>query len=246
MKHHAEPLAAVAPTIIVALDVASLEDALSLVSRLGDGCRFYKVGSELFTREGPTVVRALRDRGREVFLDLKLHDIPNTVRKACTMSCEIGASLVTVHASGGAAMLHAAVEGAGAGCGVLAVTVLTSLDAESVADAWGRENLSVADEVLRLSALAQSSGVHGVVCSGREVAAVRARFGAALAPLVPGIRLPGGAAHDQARSVTPGEAARAGARYIVLGRAVTGAADPVVALTASLYDIQAAMEDVEG
>lgn len=240
-RHPSAPLRAVAPTVIVALDVPTLHDALSIVARLGDSCHFYKVGSELFTREGPAVVAALRDRGRDVFLDLKLHDIPNTVRKACAGACAIGATLVTVHASGGAAMLHAAVEGAGSDCGVLAVTILTSLDSGSVADAWGRDGVSVEEEVIRLAVLAQQSGVHGVVCSGREVAAVRARFGAALAPLVPGLRMPGGAAHDQARAVTPGEAARAGARYLVLGRAVTGAADPVAAIASVASDIRSSL-----
>ena len=240
-RHPSEPLSAVPPTVIVALDVPTLHAALSIVARLGDSCHFYKVGSELFTREGPGAVAALRDRGRDVFLDLKLHDIPNTVRKACMSACAIGATLVTVHASGGAAMLHAAVEGAGTDGGVLAVTILTSLDSGSVADAWGRDEVSMEEEVLRLAAMAQQSGVHGVVCSGREVAAVRARFGAALAPLVPGLRLPGGAAHDQARSVTPGEAARAGARYLVLGRSVTGAADPAAAMALVASDIQSSL-----
>jgi orotidine-5'-phosphate decarboxylase len=241
-RHPSEPLSVIAPTVIVALDVPTLHAALSIVARLGDSCHFYKVGSELFTREGPGAVAALRDRGRDVFLDLKLHDIPNTVRKACMSACAVGATLVTVHASGGAAMLHAAVEGAGSDCGVLAVTLLTSLDSGSVADAWGREEVTVEEEVLRLAAMAQQSGVHGVVCSGREVAAVRARFGAALAPLVPGLRLPGGAAHDQARSVTPGEAARAGARYLVLGRSVTGAADPAAAMALVASDIRSSLE----
>ena len=238
--HGSGPHRSIAPTVIVALDVASQEDALALVTRLGDACRFYKVGSELFTREGPAVVRALRERGCEVFLDLKFHDIPNTVRKACETACALGVSLLTVHASGGAAMLHAAVDGSGDGCGVLAVTVLTSLDAEAVAGAWGRDDVSVSTEVSRLAAFAQSCGVHGIVCSGREAASVRARFGSALALLVPGIRLPGGAAHDQARSVTPGEAAVAGARYLILGRAVTGAPDPSLALAACFADIRTA------
>lgn len=224
-------------TPIVALDVPGAAEALSLVRRLGDHCRFYKIGSELFTREGPAIVSAVRADGCDVFLDLKFHDIPNTVRKACESVCAMGASLVTVHASGGAAMLQAAVEGAGDVCGVLAVTVLTSLAGKDLAEAWGRDTVSVDDEVLRLAALARGAGAHGIVCSGREAAQVRSYFGTALAPLVPGVRLPGGAAHDQARFVTPGEAARAGARYIVLGRAVTGAPDPAVALAECLADI---------
>ena len=245
IRHPSESQNAVVPTVIVALDVPTLHDALSIVARLGDSCHFYKVGSELFTHEGPAVVSALRDRGLDVFLDLKFHDIPNTVRKACANACAVGATLVTVHASGGAAMLHAAVEGAGSDCGVLAVTILTSLDSGAVAEAWGREALSVEDEVMRLAAVAQQSGVHGVVCSGREVAAVRARFGGALAPLVPGLRLPGGAVNDQARSVTPGEAARAGARYLLLGRAVTGAPDAAAAMASVASDIESGLKGAD-
>ena len=128
-------------------------------------------------------------------------------------------------------MIQAAVEGAGDGCGVLAVTILTSLDAATVATAWGRApELEIAGEVLRLSGLASRAGAHGVVCSGHEVAQVRALFGDALAPLVPGIRFADEAAHDQRRVVTPGGAARAGARYVVLGRAVTAAPDPRAAM----------------
>jgi orotidine-5'-phosphate decarboxylase len=216
---------------IVALDVPTLPDALAIVARCGDLCGFYKVGSELFTAEGPDVVRALRELGHEVFLDLKLHDIPNTVRAAARSVARLGASLVTVHASGGEAMVRAAVEGAGDACGVLAVTVLTSLDAEAVATAWGRSDAVAIDaEVRRLAGVAARAGAHGVVCSGHEAALVRATYGDALAPLVPGIRFADGGAHDQVRVVTPAAAVAAGARYLVVGRAVTEAADARVAL----------------
>jgi orotidine-5'-phosphate decarboxylase len=220
-----------APDVIIALDVGSTEAALAVVDRLPE-CRFYKVGSELFTREGPAVVRALVGRGAEVFLDLKFHDIPNTVGRACRAAAELGARLLTVHASGGDAMLRAAVEGAGDRCGVLGVTVLTSLDAAAVGAAWGREGVEVEREVLRLAGLARRAGAHGVVCSGREAAAVRQSHDSALAILVPGIRMSGGATHDQSRTVTPAEAARNGARYLVVGRAVTAAADPEAAFAA--------------
>lgn len=217
-------------TPIVALDLTSADAAMALVERLGASCRFYKVGSELFTREGPAVVRALRDQGCDVFLDLKFHDIPNTVRQGAAAAAALGARLLTVHASGGEEMVRAAVEGAGGRCGVLAVTVLTSLDAGMLGRAWGRSGISVEAEVLRLAGIAAAAGAHGVVCSGAEVVAVRREFGDRLAPLVPGIRLAGGASHDQARTMAPGEAARAGARYLVLGRAVTAAPDPVAAM----------------
>ena len=218
------------PIPIVALDVAHGADALALVHRLGDRCRFYKIGSELFTREGPAVVHAVRHLGCEVFLDLKFHDIPNTVREGARAAASLGVRLLTVHASGGSAMIRAAVEGVGKDCGVLAVTVLTSLDAAALAGAWGRESAEVGREVLRLGAIAAEAGAHGVVCSGQEAPVLHAAFGDRLALLVPGIRLPGGDAHDQARTATPGSAARGGARYIVLGRAVTAAPDPAAAM----------------
>ena len=215
---------------IVALDVSSAADALRLVSRLRGTCDYFKVGSELFTATGPDVVRALREEGHAVFLDLKLHDIPNTVRGAARAAAALGVSLLTVHASGGEDMVRAAVDGAGSQCGILAVTVLTSLDADRLASSWGRQSLVVEDEVVRLADLAQRSGAHGVVCSGEEVQAVKSRFGDGLAALVPGIRFADGAPHDQARMVTPSGAVAAGARYVVLGRAVTEAVDPRIAM----------------
>jgi orotidine-5'-phosphate decarboxylase len=220
-----------APVPIVALDRPTMRDALAIVDQLGDSCRFYKIGSELFTREGPPVIEAVRATGADVFLDLKFHDIPNTVRESARAAAASGVRLLTVHAAGGAEMVRAAVEGAGRACGVLAVTVLTSLDAASLGAAWGRESVVVEHEVVRLAGIAAAAGAHGVVCSGYEVAAVRAAF-PELAPLVPGIRLPGGEAHDQSRVSTPAAAARAGARYLVLGRAVTGAADMAAAIAA--------------
>ena len=225
---------------IVALDVPSLDAALALVDRVGEGCRFYKVGHELFTAEGPDAVRALVDRGLDVFLDLKFHDIPNTVRGGTRAAAALGARLVTVHAAGGAAMLEGAVGGAGERCGVLAVTVLTSMDARSLGDSWGRRVDDVGPEVERLGALARAAGVHGVVCSGEEAAALSRAHGDALRLLVPGIRFAGGAAHDQARVVTPGAAARAGASYVVVGRAVTGAPDARAAMARVNEELRAA------
>ena len=209
---------------IVALDVSSAREALALATELGDTCQFYKVGSELFVAEGPSVVRALRELGADVFLDLKFHDIPNTVAGAVRSAAALGVRLLMVHASGGAAMLRAAQDAAGDRCGVLGVTVLTSFDAAGLASAWGRERVTVADEVLRLASDARAAGLHGVVCSGAEAAAIAAAL-PEVALLVPGIRLTGGDAHDQQRVVTPAEAQASGARYIVLGRAVTAAAN---------------------
>jgi orotidine-5'-phosphate decarboxylase len=226
---------------IVALDVPSVGDAMALVNRLGDSCRYYKVGCELFTAAGPHVVSAIRELGHQVFLDLKLHDIPNTVRGAARSAARIGASLLTVHASGGVEMMRAAVEGAGEECGILAVTILTSFDADGVAAAWGREtSLSIETEVERLAGMAAAAGAHGIVCSGHEAALVRGRHGDRLASLVPGIRFASGDVHDQARVVTPGGAVVAGARYLVLGRAVTGAADPREAMSRVWSEMAAA------
>jgi orotidine-5'-phosphate decarboxylase len=228
---------------IVALDVASGEEALRLANTLGARCRFYKVGSELFTAAGPDVVRALREElAADVFLDLKFHDIPNTVAGAVRSAARLGARLVTVHASGGQPMLEAAQRAAGeesgGACGVLAVTALTSLAPAVLAAAWGRSDaLDMEQEVLRLAGIAADSALHGIVCSGAEVAAVRDRFGDRLAPLVPGIRLAGGAAHDQSRVMTPAAAQAAGARYLILGRAVTAADDPADAMERVLAEL---------
>jgi orotidine-5'-phosphate decarboxylase len=230
---------------IVALDFADADSALTMARRLGDRCRFYKVGSELFTAGGPAVVRALREeQGADVFLDLKFHDIPNTVAGAVQSAARLGVRLLTVHASGGGPMLLAARQAAeeisGDGCGILAVTVLTSLDATVLSAAWGRSDvLEMEREVLRLAELAATSGLHGVVCSGAEVGAVRARFGDRLATLVPGIRLTGGQTHDQSRVMTPAAAQRAGARYLILGRAVTAHADPIRAMDQVLSELRA-------
>ncbi len=215
---------------IVALDVPDAEQATALLAQLGPEADFVKVGSELFTAAGPELVTRMRAQRREVFLDLKWHDIPTTVRNAARAAAKLDVRLVTAHASGGRAMLDAAVEGAGSSCGVLAVTVLTSFDAASLGEAWGRPIARVEDEVMRLAELTRAAGAHGIVCSGAEAAAVRAVYGNTLRLLIPGIRVKGGNAHDQARVVTPEEALAAGASYLVLGRAVTAAPDPREAL----------------
>ncbi|HEY0930290.1 MAG TPA: orotidine-5'-phosphate decarboxylase [Gemmatimonas sp.] len=241
------PTAGARPTVIpiVALDVPDRAGAEAIVERLGESCAFYKVGLELFAAEGPTIVAWLRGQGKQVFVDLKLHDIPNTVRGAARSVARHGASLLTIHASGGAEMIAAAVAGAleGApdgGCGILGVTVLTSTDGHGLAAAWGRSGpLDVQQEVLRLAGDVAEQGGAGIVCSGHEAAVVRAAHGERLGLLIPGIRLPGGDAHDQRRVMTPAAAADAGARWLILGRAVTGAADPVAAMGAVYADLEA-------
>jgi orotidine-5'-phosphate decarboxylase len=219
-------VASVSARLIVALDYATAAEGLAMVDALGDACDFYKVGSELFTAEGPALVRSLGDRGAGVFLDLKFHDIPNTMRGSARSAAALGVRLLTVHGSAGEAGIAAAVEGAGGRCDVLAVTVLTSLDAGALASVWGRDQVAVEEEVLRLAAITAEAGARGVVCSGREATAVKRQFGNRLAVLVPGVRPAGTAAHDQARVVTPRQAAEAGADYVVVGRAVTQASHP--------------------
>ncbi len=210
-----------------------------MVEQLGDSCRFYKVGSELFTAAGPQIVQTLRALGCDVFLDLKFHDIPNTVRGAARSAAAMGARLLTVHASGGRAMMEAAVEGAGSGdrCGVLGVTILTSLDSASLKSAAGRKTLEVSGEVLRLAGECVAAGAYGVVCSGLEGKKIHAKYGEKLRLLIPGIRAAGGKSDDQKRAVTPADATKAGASYIVFGRMVTQAPDPKAAITAAMRSI---------
>lgn len=240
-------MAGVSATPIVALDVATAELALDLVERLGDRCSFYKVGSELFTAAGPAIIRELRLRGMRVFLDLKLHDIPNTVARAVAVAARHGASIVTVHASGGERMMAEAVAAADAsaaaatdgGCAVFAVTVLTSLAPVELSRVWGRESptLDMTWEAARLADLARVAGARGVVCSGEEAAALRDLFGTGLELLVPGVRLAGSRSDDQARVVAPAEASRAGATYVVLGRTVTAAPDPAAAMAQAVASL---------
>lgn len=212
--------AGVRERLVLGLDVGDLAAATSLAERLAPWFGVVKVGHELYAEAGPAAFEHFHDLGFQVFCDLKLHDIPNTVRRAARAHVRHGADLLNAHAAGGEAMLRAFVEGAAEGAAdragsrpvTLAVTVLTSDPDASAFDA-------------RL-ALAAGTGCDGVVCSGWEIERARA---AGLRALVPGVRLPGGDVHDQARVVTPGDAAAAGARWLVLGRAVTAAADPEAA-----------------
>lgn len=215
---------------IIALDVPSADDARALVTSLGPRADFYKVGLQLFTAAGPSVVEWLHGEGKRVFLDLKLHDIPSTVNKAAASAMRMNVALLTVHGLGGKEMIRAAVDGAGDRTGVLVVTVLTSMDLAAARAALGHPLSSLRDEVLRIATVAASAGAHGVVCSGAECAAVNSAHGGRLRPLVPGIRVAAIEGDDQSRTVTPEAAARDGAAYVVIGRAVTGAADRAAAL----------------
>jgi orotidine-5'-phosphate decarboxylase len=212
---------------IIALDVATTALALDLIERLGDAVQFYKIGSPLFTAAGPQIVREVRARDKRVFLDLKYHDIPNTVARAVEAAGRLHVDLLTVHTAGGKEMMRVAAEAAGAeGPRVLGVTVLTSFGADDIEQTWGKEVRSVREEVLRLAALAFEAGLHGVVASALELEPLRRRHGPEITIVTPGIRPTGDAAADQVRTATPAEAARAGADYIVIGRPVTAAADP--------------------
>lgn len=218
------------PELIVALDFASRARALALVDRLGEAADFYKVGLELYTRSGPGVVRELSRRKKRVFLDLKLHDIPNTVSGAVHAATDLGVELLTIHVAGGCRMMEVAAEAAEGRVALLGVTLLTSLSPSDVEDMWGHPISSLREQVVRLAALSQESGLDGVVASPQEVQALRRRLGKELLVVTPGIRLPGVDVNDQARVATPSQAAGAGASHLVLGRAVTAAADPVAAL----------------
>lgn len=214
--------------LIVALDLPTRQDALSLVDRLGDAVTFYKVGSPLFTRCGPDIVRELRDRGNDVFLDLKYYDIPNTVAQAVEAAAELGVSLLTLHAGGGSAMMRAARQAAGTtGPKLLGVTLLTSFSASDVETVWGKELRSLRDDVDRLAALAAEAELDGVVASALEAEALKRRHGSDFLVVTPGIRPTGHVAGDQARTATPAEAVRAGADFLVVGRPILQAADPL-------------------
>lgn len=232
----------VMPELIVALDVPDGEEALALVDRLGERQEFYKVGLELFTRWGPTAVRELCRRDKRVFLDLKLHDIPNTVSGAVRAAAALGVDLLTVHASGGPRMIEAAARASAREDGprIVAVTVLTSLDEEELEAVRGRAPDSVQDDVLRLATLAVEAGADGVVASAREAALLRTHLGPDALLVTPGLRLAGGADHDQARVTTPGEAVRAGADHLVVGRSIIGDPDPSGALQRVRSDMEAA------
>lgn len=224
--------------LIVALDVSNAAAAQKIVTAVGDSVCTYKVGMQLYTAEGPGIVRDLVAAKRRVFLDLKYHDIPNTVGAAVREAAELGASMVTVHAAGGGKMLRAAVEAArvvSPAVMVLGVTVLTSMNENDLEKIGVRG--TVVDEVLRLAALALGNGCHGVVTSAREASTLRMELGDDFAIVTPGVRPAGSGYGDQVRVVTPAEAIAAGASYIVVGRPITEALDPAAEARAILGQI---------
>jgi orotidine-5'-phosphate decarboxylase len=224
--------------LIVALDVSSAAEAQKLVARIGDAAGIYKVGLQLFTAEGPGIVRDLVSSGRRVFLDLKLHDIPTTVALAVKSAAELRVDMLTLHASGGSAMLRAATEAAAGRLNLLAVTVLTSLSDEDMQEIGiaGR----VSDQVLRMAALAQSAGCQGIVTSPREALMVRKALGEGFAIVTPGIRPAGAETNDQQRIATPAQAMNNGVSHIVVGRPITHASDPAKAAQAIISEMEQA------
>ena len=227
--------------LIVALDVPDRTTALQKVEQLSGKVGYFKLGLEIFTAEGPRLVEEIRDRGENVFLDLKLHDIPNTVAGAVRSICRLGVQMLTVHASGGAAMLSAAMEAAQATARpplILAVTALTSLSEEDVA------RLGVGQKVEQwvetLAGIAHDAGVRGLVASSRELPMLRGKFSNDMKLVIPGIRPAGAATQDQSRTATPGDAIRAGADFIVVGRPILKAEDPATAADAIVAEIRQA------
>src|SRR5271165_6241791 len=228
--------------LIVALDVPGATQARRIVQTLGGTATTYKIGKQLFTAEGPQVVRDLVSSGRKVFLDLKFHDIPNTVAAAVKAAAELGVSMLTVHASGGSKMLKAAAEAASQTAArplVLAVTVLTSLSDSDLHELGISGN--VLSQVLRLGALARSAGCGGLVASAQEARELRRELGDGFAIVTPGIRPAGSTSGDQARVVTPRDAIAAGATHLVVGRPILAAADPAKAAGEIVRDIERAV-----
>lgn len=229
--------------LIVALDVQTREEAVAKVKAIGEPVGFYKIGLELFTAEGPDVVKAVKDLGKRVFLDLKFHDIPRTVERAVRSGGKLGVDLMTIHAVGGSAMIRAAADAAaefGAhGPKILAVTVLTSLDQSDLADI-GVAGRTPAEQVVALARFATAHGAHGLVCSPKEVGALSKALRPGTLFVTPGVRPAGAAVGDQKRVATPADAVRDGATHLVVGRPILAADDPVAAARA----IRAEMEGV--
>jgi orotidine-5'-phosphate decarboxylase len=214
--------------LIVAFDMVSGRDALLLAARLSN-LRWAKLGPMLFVREGPALIREFTQRGVRVFLDLKWHDIPNTVAGAVTAARELGVSMATVHCLGGRAMLGAAARAAGSDLTLVGVTVLTSHDAAELEGVLGRGVPDVGFEAERLARLAMQAGLRGVVASGHEVGFLREALGPTPWIIVPGVRSPGEPVADQVCTIEPAEAVRRGATHLVVGRPITEARDPAAA-----------------
>lgn len=229
------------PRIIVALDYADATSAMQLVQQLNPKVCRLKVGKELFTAAGPQLVETLVGKGFDVFLDLKFHDIPNTTAKACAAAARLGVWMLNVHAAGGLAMMHAAreaVNNSGSSPLLIGVTVLTSMDQSALAQTGVASD--VQQQVLNLAKLTQQAGLDGVVCSAQEAPILSAALGREFCLVTPGIRPASASLDDQSRVVTPVDALQRGAHYLVIGRPITAAVDPLAALQAINRDISAA------
>jgi len=237
--------------LIVALDVASAEAGARTAENLRDRVGLFKVGTEVFAAEGPVLARYLVASGQKVFLDLKFHDIPNTVKSAAREAAALGVSMLDVHASGGRKMMEGALEGARQGAErvgrprplVLAVTALTSLTGQDLEELGLAANPE--QTVVRWARLAQEAGLDGVVASAREIIALRRACGPRFVIVTPGIRLPAAATYDQARIATPAAAIQAGADYLVVGRPITQAPDPVAAAQAIVTEMEKALASIQ-
>lgn len=221
--------------LIVALDFPTKSKALALVSALSGSASNYKIGLQLYTAEGPGIVRAIAATGAKIFLDLKLHDIPSTVGKAVVAAGELGVQMLTVHLSGGRAMLEAAVGARSPNLFLLGVTVLTSATPETLSETG--VNSGIEEQVVRLAELGQKSGIDGLITSPHEVRILRERLGDQIKLITPGVRPSWAAANDQRRFTTPNEALKSGADYLVIGRPITADPDPRAAIERLLEEI---------
>jgi orotidine-5'-phosphate decarboxylase len=236
-RHPVQTSTAAKEKIIVPLDVSSEAEARRLVQILAGHVGLFKIGNQLFTRVGPSIARAIKEAGTKVFLDLKFHDIPNTVQHAVESTCALGVDMLTIHLTGGKTMCKAAVAGRGTSSTlILGVTVLTSLDDQALAEAGFR--MPVREQVLLLAALAQQTGITGLVASPQELGVLREQFGSFFTTVIPGIRPSWAAAGDQKRTMTPKEAIKAGADYLVIGRPITAAANPLRAVKRILEELE--------
>jgi orotidine-5'-phosphate decarboxylase len=239
--HHVQGSIATKDKIIVPLDVTTIKASSELIRHIAGVIGFFKVGSQLFTAAGPAIVQEIKASGSKVFLDLKFHDIPNSVRRAVESACALGVDMLTVHLSGGRSMCEAAVVGRGtAKTLILGVTVLTSLNDAAIAEIGYRT--SVEDEVLLLADLAKNVGITGLVASPLELVAIRNRFGSLFTTVIPGIRPKWSETGDHSRMMTPGEALTAGADYLVIGRPITAASDPLEAVKRIVDELESAVK----
>jgi orotidine-5'-phosphate decarboxylase len=238
-RHSVQRLIEAKDKIIVPLDVPSIGEARHLIRKLAGSIGLFKVGSQLFTAAGPDIVKEILESGLKVFLDLKFHDIPNTVRGAVESACALGIDMLTVHLSGGREMAEAALAGKHeTSTLVLGVTVLTSLDQAALTEIGYRSTMS--EQVVHLAHLAKSAGITGLVASPEELGILREQFGYYFTTVIPGIRPAWASAGDQKRVFTPAKAAAAGADYLVIGRPITGASDPIEAVRRIVEELESA------